>query len=161
MKYIGTRSNTTAASYQASKAIAQYGKTFNEGEFFKEAWLQCAPYLFENKEKIIQRIKDMLLARNTVKERILGMAGIVSFQQQIDIKSCNFISICLDESTDVTGSARLAICVRYFVQNNVKEELISLSTLTTTKGVDICNAVSYRCIGQKRNMYFRNCISNN
>lgn len=146
MKYIGTQSNTTAASYQVSKTIAQYAKPFNEGEFLKDAWLQCAPCLFddfENKEKIIQRIKDMLIARNTVKERILGMAENVNFQHKIHVKCCDFISICLDESTDVTGSARVAIFVRYFVQNNIKEELISLSTLTTTttKGLDICNAV--------------------
>ncbi|KAK2580007.1 hypothetical protein KPH14_010772 [Odynerus spinipes] len=145
MKYIGTQSNTTAASYQVSKNISQHVKPFNEGEFLKDAWLQCAPYLFEdfeNKEKIIQRIKDMPIARNTVKENILGMAENVNSQQKIHIKSCDFISICLDESTDVTGSARLAIFVRYFVQNNIKE-LISLSTLTTTttKGLDICNAV--------------------
>ena len=99
MKYIGTQSNTIAASYQVSKTIAQYAKPFNEGEFLKDAWLQCAPYLFddfENKEKIIQRIKDMPIDRNTVKERILGMAENVNFQQKIHIKSCDFISICLD-----------------------------------------------------------------
>lgn len=145
IKYFGTESSTTVASYQASKTIAQYGKSFNEGEFLKEAWLQCAPFLFEdfgNKEQIIQRIQDMPLARNTVKERILGMAENISCQQKFDIKSCNFISICLDESTDVTGSARLAIFARYCVKNNIKEELLSLSTLkTTTKGVDIYNAV--------------------
>lgn len=42
------------------------------------------------------------------------MAKNVSFQQQIDIKSCHDISICLDAH----GSARLIIFVRNFVLKN-------------------------------------------
>ncbi|GFW78087.1 general transcription factor II-I repeat domain-containing protein 2A [Trichonephila clavipes] len=44
-----------------------HGKHFQEGEFLKEAWLACAPSLFDdfdNKDKIIQRIKDVPLSRN-------------------------------------------------------------------------------------------------
>jgi hypothetical protein len=44
-----------------------------QGEFLKEAWLARASSLFDdyNKDKIIQRIKDTPLSRNTIKERIL------------------------------------------------------------------------------------------
>ena len=71
------------------------------------------------------------------------MADNVSHQQSTDITFCNLLSICLDESTDVTGSARLAIFGRYMIGNTIKKELISLSSLeTTTRGIDIlCNAV--------------------
>ncbi|GBM09081.1 hypothetical protein AVEN_27187-1 [Araneus ventricosus] len=81
----------------------------------KEAWLACAPLLFydfDNKDKIMQRIKDTPLSRNTIKERILKLAGNVTDQQKIDINSAPFISLCLDESTDVTKSARLAVLRR-------------------------------------------------
>lgn len=145
MKFIGGCSNITAASFDASNVIAKHGKPFSDGEYLKEAWLKCAPNLFEdfeNKQKIIQRINDMPLARNTVKHRIIEMAKNVTHQQNIDIKSSDLISLCLDESTDITGSARLAIFTRYCNGNNIKEELISLISLaTTTKGIDICNAV--------------------
>ncbi|GFW95545.1 general transcription factor II-I repeat domain-containing protein 2A [Trichonephila clavipes] len=53
-----------------------------------------------------------------------------------------FISLCLDESIDITKSARLAVFARYCVGNIIKEELIAItSLLTTTKGTDICTAV--------------------
>ena len=73
MKFIGGSSNVTAASYIVSKEIAKHVKPFGEGQFIKQAWLECAPVLFENfkeKEKIIQRIKEITLSRNTVKARI-------------------------------------------------------------------------------------------
>ncbi|GFU23503.1 general transcription factor II-I repeat domain-containing protein 2A [Trichonephila clavipes] len=58
------------------------------------------------------------------------------------INSAPFISLCLDESIDITKSARLAVFARYCVGNIIKEELIAItSLLTTTEGTDICTAV--------------------
>ncbi|CAG4959705.1 unnamed protein product [Colias eurytheme] len=144
-KFVGKNCHTSAASYTAANVIARHSKPFQEGEFLKEAWLACAPSLFadfENKNKIIQRIKDTPLSRNTIKERILKLAENVTEQQKLDIHSASFISLCLDESTDVTKSARLAVFARYCVGNVIKEELIAIKSLpTTTKGADICTAV--------------------
>ena len=64
MKFIGGSSNVTAASYIVSKEIAKHVKPFSEGQFIKQAWLECAPVLFENfeeKEKNYSKNK-----RNTV-----------------------------------------------------------------------------------------------
>ncbi|GFT68003.1 DUF4371 domain-containing protein [Trichonephila clavipes] len=59
-----------------------------------------------------------------------------------DINSAPFISLFLDESIDITKSARLAVFGRYCVGNIIKEELIAItSLLTTTEGTDICTAV--------------------
>ena len=70
------------------------------------------------------------------------MAHNVSHQQNKHITSCDFLSICLDKSIDVTGSAHLAIFGCYLIDNTIREELISLASLeTTTRGIDICNAV--------------------
>ncbi|GFT53914.1 general transcription factor II-I repeat domain-containing protein 2A [Trichonephila clavipes] len=140
-KYVSKNCPTSAASYSAANAIARHGKHFQEGEFLKEAWLACAPSLFDdfdNKGKIIQRIKDVPLSRNTMNDRILKLAENVTDQQKNDINSAPFISLCLDESIDTTKSARLAV----IAQNIIKEELIEItSLLTTTKGTDICTAV--------------------
>ncbi|CAG9815991.1 unnamed protein product [Phaedon cochleariae] len=145
IKYVGKNCHTSAASYLAANIIARHSKPFQEGEFLKEAWLACAPSLFDdfdNKEKIIQRIKDTPLSRNTMKERILKLARNVTDQQKVDINSAPFISLCLDESTDVTKSARLAVFARYCIGNVIKEEFIAItSLLTTTKGKDICMAL--------------------
>ncbi|GFW53788.1 general transcription factor II-I repeat domain-containing protein 2A [Trichonephila clavipes] len=77
-----------------------------------------------------------------MKDRILKLAENVTDQQKNDINSTPFISLCLDESIDITKSARLAVFARYCVGNIIKEELIVItSLLTTTKGTDICTAV--------------------
>ncbi|XP_042895982.1 SCAN domain-containing protein 3-like [Parasteatoda tepidariorum] len=145
IKYVGKNCHTSAASYSAANIIARHSKPLQEGEFLKEAWLACALSLFDdfdNKDKIIQRIKDTPLSRNIINERILKLAGNVTDQQKIDINSALFISLCLDESTDITKSAHLAVIARYCVGNVIKEELIAItSLLTTTKGTDICTAV--------------------
>ncbi|GFW94985.1 general transcription factor II-I repeat domain-containing protein 2A [Trichonephila clavipes] len=144
-KYVSKNCHTSAASYSGANAIARHGKPFQEGEFLKEAWLVCAPSLFDefdNKDKIIQRIKDVPLSRNTMKYRILKLAENVTNEQKNDINSAPFILLWLDESIDITKSARLAVFARYCVENIIKEELIAItSLLTTTKGPDICMAV--------------------
>ncbi|GFT88734.1 uncharacterized protein TNCV_905881 [Trichonephila clavipes] len=144
-KYVSKNCYTSAASYSAANAIARHGKPFQEGEFLKEAWLACVPSLFDDfdkKNKIIQRFKDVPLSRNTMKDRILKLAENVTDQQKNDINSAPFISLCLDESIDITKSARLAVFARYCVGNIIKEELIAIaSLLITTKGTDICTAV--------------------
>ncbi|GFT37028.1 uncharacterized protein TNCV_175471 [Trichonephila clavipes] len=144
-KYVSKNCHTSAASYSAANAIARHGKPFQEEEFLKEAWLACAPSLFDdfdNKDKIIQRIKDVPLSRNTMKDIILKLAENVTDHQKNDINSASFISLCLDKSIDITKLARLAVFARYCVGNIIKEELIAItSLLTTTKGTDICTAV--------------------
>ncbi|GFU02084.1 uncharacterized protein TNCV_837271 [Trichonephila clavipes] len=145
IKYVSKNCHTSAASYSAANAIAWHGKPFQEGEFLKEAWLACAPSLFDdfdNKDKIIQHIKDVPLSRNTMKDRILKLAENVKNQQKNDINSAPFMSLCLDESIDITKSARLAVFAQYCVGNVIKEELIAIiSSLMTTRGTDICTAV--------------------
>ncbi|GFW56968.1 general transcription factor II-I repeat domain-containing protein 2A [Trichonephila clavipes] len=70
------------------------------------------------------------------------MAENVSDQQNNDINSTPFISLCLDESIDITKSARLTVFSRYSVGNVILEELIAItSLLTTTKGTYVCTAV--------------------
>jgi hypothetical protein len=145
IKYVRKNCHMSAASYAAANVIARHSKPFQEGEFLKEAWLACASSLFDdfdNKDKIIQRIRDTPLSRNIIKERILKLAENVTDQQKMDISSASFISLCLDESTDVTKSACLTVFARYCVGNVIKEELIAIKLLlTTTKGTDICTAV--------------------
>ncbi|GFY30168.1 general transcription factor II-I repeat domain-containing protein 2A [Trichonephila clavipes] len=87
-KYVSKNCHSSAASYSPANAIARHGKLFQEGEFFKEAWLACAASLFDdfdNKDKIIQRIKDVPLSRNTMKDRILKLAENVTDQQKMTL----------------------------------------------------------------------------
>ena len=112
VKFVKSTSNLVSASFEVSKIIARHGKPFSDGDYIKESWLECAPYLFkdlQNKDKILQRIKDLPVSRNTVKVRIINLNSNIENQLKEDFKLCQAFSICLDESTDVTSPARLAI----------------------------------------------------
>ena len=45
MKFIGGSSNVTAASYIVSKEIAKHVEPFREGQFIKQAWLECTGFI--------------------------------------------------------------------------------------------------------------------
>ena len=103
-------SNLVTASFEVSKVIAQHGKPLSDGDYIKEAWLECVPFLFDNfseKEKTIQR--NLSLSRKTGKNRILKLESDTSKHLTQDLSSCKFFSICIDESTDIASSVRLAI----------------------------------------------------
>jgi hypothetical protein len=84
---------------------------------------------FPEKEKIIQRIKDLSVSRNTAKNSILKMKTNIADQLTKDIGSCKFLSTCLDEITDVTSSARLAIIAQFCSGEEIREELFNLVNL--------------------------------
>ncbi|XP_050532646.1 zinc finger BED domain-containing protein 5-like [Daktulosphaira vitifoliae] len=131
-KFVKTSNNVTEASFEISHLIAKHSKPFCEGEFLKTVMLKAAPSLFQdfnNKDKILQRIQELQLSRNTVKERILKMTVNISDQLQSDINSCNFFSICLDETTDIKSSARLAVFARFSNGNEMREELLKLADI--------------------------------
>lgn len=134
-----------AASFEVSKTIATHSKPFSDGDYIKEAFIKCAPHLFEdfqNKEQILKRIEELSISRNTVKDRILKMHKNINIKKNNDIRSAKLFSICLDESTDVTSSARLSIIARYAKGEKIVEELLSLVSLSAkTTGKDISDAV--------------------
>ena len=76
----------------------------------------------------------MPISRNTVKNRVVTMHSYVKNQIEKDLAVCDFFSICLDETTDVTSSARLSVFVRYFTGNKIHEELLGLETLSSNRG---------------------------
>lgn len=138
-KFVKTNNNVTKASFEISHMMAKQSKAFCDGEFIKTVMLKAAPSLFQdfnNKDRIIQRIQELQLSRNTVKDRILKMSANISDQLYNDINSCDYISICLDETTDIKSSARLAIIARFPKKNEMQEELLKLANIPArTRGI--------------------------
>ncbi|KAI8781369.1 zinc finger BED domain-containing protein 5 [Biomphalaria glabrata] len=129
VNFVKSSSNLVAASFEVSKIIAKHGKLLSDGDYIKEAMLELASYLFEdfqNKDKVIQRIKDLPISRNTVKARVMKLHVNIQEQVKKDINACQAYSICLDESNDVTSSARLAIIAKYSKGKEIHEELTLL-----------------------------------
>ena len=84
---------------------------------------------FPNKGKIIQRISEMLLTRNNVKDRDQRIANDISHQLTIDLQEAVCYSVRLDESRDVNNHARLAVFLRSVAGDVMKEELLKLCSL--------------------------------
>jgi hypothetical protein len=61
MKFVSGSSNLVAAGFELSKIISQHGKSFSDGDYIKESWLEYAPFIFDGfpeKEKIIKTNKN-------------------------------------------------------------------------------------------------------
>jgi len=96
----------------------------------------------QNKDAIIKRISELPLSRNIIKDRIMRLNTNVQHQLKRDIRKCKYFSISLDETTDVTSHAQLAIIGRYSDGLTMREELIKLVSVSTSKsGSEICKVV--------------------
>ena len=71
------------------------------------------------------------------------LSSNIEDQLDDDIRKSEFVTLALDESTDITGSAQLRIFIRYVFENSIiKEELLDLVSLPkTTIGQDISDAL--------------------
>ena len=145
MNFISKPNHLTNASFQFSLCIAKHVKSLSDGDFIKTAMLIGSDslfYNFSNRHDILQRISELPLSRNTVKDRVLRMANDLNLQLTTDLQKVSCCSMCLDESTDINNHARLAVIFRYAVGDTMREELLKLiSLLGRTQEVDICNAV--------------------
>ncbi|XP_023567860.1 general transcription factor II-I repeat domain-containing protein 2A isoform X2 [Octodon degus] len=141
-----------AASFQISLSVVKHGKPLSDGDLIKMAMLSGSESLFHdfpNKDKIIQRISEMPLSRNTVKDRVLRMASDVSQQLAADLRKAACYSMCLDGSTDTNDHVSLAVILRYAAGDTMREELVKLVSLPgRTQGVDIYNAVMEAFLSQ-------------
>lgn len=132
-QFIIPKNYLTAANFHLAYSIAKHGKVLSEGEFLKEAFLECSSSLFadfKEKDLIIKRIKELPISRNTIKDRILALNDDTSSQLICDLKNIDVYSVCFDESTDITGQAQLAVIAKYKSGDIIREELVKLITLS-------------------------------
>ena len=147
LRFVGGNSDLVSAIFSFSYSIVKHGKPFSDGEFLKSAFIDCAPFLFDDfksKDAIIKRMEELPISRNTFKNRVMAMNAKIASKLRKDLAGCDLFSICLDETTDITSSARLAIFARCSSGHEMYEELLSLETLSSnTTGKDICDCRKY------------------
>jgi hypothetical protein len=133
------------ASYVVSEMIAKAGKSFKEGEFIKNCMLKASSIVCPEKRS---QFCNISLSANTVAERISDLSGNIYQQLCEKAKQFHAYSVALDESTDVTDTAQLAIYVRGVDGNfDVIEELLALIPMqgqTTAQEIfrKLCDAIS-------------------
>ncbi|GFQ81141.1 uncharacterized protein TNCT_249611 [Trichonephila clavata] len=104
--------------------------------------LEAADSLFEefkNKKEIVSAINTLQLSARTVTRRIEVIAENLEAELANDMENCNFFSLQMAESTDVTNISQLAICVKMvFSDFTTKEEFLTVLPLKgSTRGEDI------------------------
>lgn len=128
-------SDIVRASFIISEKIAKHSKPYSHGSFVKEC-LSAVINLLCPKSKDAEKLS---LSRWTVTRRIDEMANDIKFSLKDLVSKFESFSIALDESTDTTGCAQLAVFIRGIDCNfNLTEELLALQPMKdTTRGEDI------------------------
>ncbi|XP_072239317.1 general transcription factor II-I repeat domain-containing protein 2-like [Leuresthes tenuis] len=124
------------ASFIVAEEIAKSARPFTEGEFLKSCMIKVFDVLCPDKKQMLANVS---LSRNTVTDRICEMA--TDLRAQLSERSKDFIaySLAVDESTDMTDTAQLAIFIRGVDSNlRVTEEVMDIKSMHgTTTGKDI------------------------
>lgn len=127
-------------SYIVAEKIAKKLKPFVDAEFIKECMESAAEILCPAQKQLFSKIS---LSASTISRRIDDMANDIDSSLVHECSQFVYYSIALDESTDVSDTAQLAIFVRGINDNfKITEELLSLHPMKgTTKGTDMFQCV--------------------
>lgn len=136
----------TEASFKVAHILTKHKKPFTDGGIVKEAMTAVAETVFKDhksKTEILSAIADVQLGANTVARRVSALSADAAKPLDSDMNRCKWFSIQCDESVDSSDTAQLAVFIRMvFDDFSTKEEFLTLLQLkTTTRGVDIYNAV--------------------
>jgi hypothetical protein len=155
-KTVKTVDNSIRASYLVSLRIAQNKKPHTIGEsLIIPAVMDICNLMFG--EDFAKKVQSIPLSNTTVKRRIDEMADNVENQLIKKIKSSDYYSIQIDETTDISKCAQLLTYVRFIDNNQMKEEMLFCRELdSNTTGEEIFN-----CLNEYVNRYFgwNNCIA--
>lgn len=136
----------TEASFRAAHFLIKKKKAFSDGEVFKEAMMIIANTVLKDEKNganLISTLSDVQLGSSTMTRRVSAMSTNLAEQLDRDLARCRWFSIQCDESVDNSSTAQLSVFIRMvFADLSTKEELLTLLPLkTTTRGVDVYNAV--------------------
>lgn len=96
------------AIYAIAKTIAINLKPFSSRDFVKKCILDAAKFVCPNNAKNFKKIS---LSQNTITRRVQELAGNIESMLKDKLQKCIFYSLAVEESTDVTDTAQLAIFV--------------------------------------------------
>lgn len=140
-KKVTTQSNSfIKASYVVANLIAKKSKPFTDGEFIKKCMEGVAEVICPDKKADFSKIS---LSHQTIARRVEEIGKSVEKALKSRATHFKFYALAIDESTDSTDTAQVAIFIRG-VDNeyNITEEMASLVPLKdTTKSLILHEAV--------------------
>lgn len=128
-------------SYEITFKICQKKLSFTMGPFVKNCFASLMNTI-KIEEKYKEKLNKIRLSRQTVMRRFNDINFYLVSKLKEICRKARWVSICLDESTDVVGMSQLSFFVRATDENlTTNEEFLSIKPLEEhTRGIDIFNA---------------------
>lgn len=136
----------TRASYEIAFNIAKHGKSYSDGEFYKQLIQATIATLCANSDEklktpLFEKLKTLSLSHQTISRRIVDIGAEIEANLKSDLKDCEAFSVALDETTDISDISQLIFWVRYVKDGRIEENILALVPLTEqTRAKDIFDA---------------------
>ncbi|XP_012554783.2 general transcription factor II-I repeat domain-containing protein 2 [Hydra vulgaris] len=132
--------SATKISFLIAESIAKSGQPFSSGDLIKNSIKQFCNEVCPEK---IQFAEDLSLSHQTIARRVEDLSKNIELALKEKLCKCEAYSLALDESTDRSDTAQLAIFIRFITSNfEIIEELLDFRHMKgTTKGEDILSEV--------------------
>nr|XP_047129377.1 general transcription factor II-I repeat domain-containing protein 2A-like [Hydra vulgaris] len=132
--------SATKISFLIAENIAKSGQPFSTGDLIKNSIKQFCSEVCPEK---IQFAEDLSLSHQTIARRVEDLSKNIEIALKEKLCKCEAYSLALDESTDRSDTAQLAIFIRFITSNfEIIEELLDFRHMKgTTKGEDILSEV--------------------
>ncbi|XP_067950220.1 general transcription factor II-I repeat domain-containing protein 2B-like [Watersipora subatra] len=126
----------TKLSFKVCELLAEKGKPFSDGEFVKSCLGIFTDFACPEQKQLLQQTS---LSRFTVGRRINRLSDNIEETFKERIKRCTSYSLALDESTDVSDTAKLVVFIRGIKDNfDIIEEFLDMASMSsTTPGQEI------------------------
>lgn len=105
------------ASIAAGLMLAKQCRPFEDGEFFKQMAREIFNCFGEKGKSAYELIENIHLSRYTIARRTEKISKYIFKFTLQRLKDCEYFSICLDESTDITNISQLIVCIRSVDKN--------------------------------------------
>ena len=121
-------------SFSIGETIAKKGKPCSDGQLVKDCLQIFTDVVFPDKKSFVENVS---LSHQT--RKVDDTAANIENTLVRRLSGCEFYSLALDESTDISDTAQLAIFVRRVaITFDVVEELLDICPLKgTTTGKDV------------------------
>lgn len=129
------------ASYKIADLLAKKAKPFSDGAFLKECMLIAAGEVCPD---AMTHLEGISLSASVITERTVDIAADIESQLRRACSKFVYFSIAMDESTDNSDVAQLAVFVRGIDEDLLEtEELLDLVPMQgQTRGLELFNALA-------------------
>ena len=133
--------SATKVSYKVADLLARNGKVFCDGDIVKECFNILMREICPEK---LPMVSEISLSRQTITRRIEDISNDINKSLSEKIASCEYYSLAMDESTDNSSTAQLAIFIKTINDNfEIAEELLNVCHMKgTTTGKDVLKEVT-------------------